>query len=94
MRALVTNPILALQIALGVLTAVFVVGWSAAVRAIRRGPALEPSPATDTRFPDAPGIVIWRGDGLLRHPRGGLVRAHDLALPPLRLVPDRTSPAR
>ena len=58
MRALVTNPILALQIALGVLTAIFVVGWSAAVRAIRRGPALEPSPATDTRFPDAPGIVI------------------------------------
>jgi hypothetical protein len=34
------NPILALQGALGALTAVFIAGWSAAVVALRRVPAL------------------------------------------------------
>ena len=44
------NPILALQAALGVLTALFVAGWTAAVVAVRRGPAA-PSPATEAGVP-------------------------------------------
>ena len=92
MRALVTNPILALQIALGVLTAIFVVGWSAAVRAIRRGPALEPSPATDTRFPDAPGIVIGAVTNFFDTLGIGSFATTTAAFRALRLVPDRVIP--
>ena len=86
------NPILALQGALGALTAVFVAGWSAAVIAVRRAPAAAPSPATDTRFP----TLIEMGIGALTNffdalgigsfaPTTALFRL-------LRLVPDRIIP--
>ena len=52
------NPILALQGALGALTALFVAGWSAAVVAARRSPAATASPATDMRFPSLTEIGI------------------------------------
>ena len=45
------NPILALQAALGVLTAIFVAGWTAAVLKVRRAPGVAPSPATDAGAP-------------------------------------------
>jgi uncharacterized membrane protein YfcA len=46
------NPILALQTALGVLTAVFIGGWSAAIVAVRRAPGASPSPAADAGAPN------------------------------------------
>jgi uncharacterized membrane protein YfcA len=52
------NPILALQGALGALTALFIAGWSAAVVAVRRSPPPTPSPATDVRFPTLTEIGI------------------------------------
>ena len=45
------NPILALQAALGVLTAIFVAGWTAAVLKVRRAPGVATSPATDAGAP-------------------------------------------
>jgi len=45
------NPITALLATLGVLTAVFVTGWTRAVMAARRQPSSDQSPATDTRPP-------------------------------------------
>jgi uncharacterized membrane protein YfcA len=51
------NPILALQTALGVLTGIFIFGWTAAVTTVRRaaGPA---APATDVRPPTPTQIGI------------------------------------
>ena len=52
------NPILALQTALGVLTAVFVAGWSAAIAAVRRTPGTDGSPAADVGAPTATQVGI------------------------------------
>ena len=52
------NPILALQGALGALTAVFVAGWTAAVLKVRRAPGVAPSPATDAGVPSLIQIGI------------------------------------
>jgi uncharacterized membrane protein YfcA len=47
------NPITGLLTALGVLTAVYVGGWSKAIREARADRRAADSPATDARFPDA-----------------------------------------
>jgi uncharacterized membrane protein YfcA len=52
------HPITALMSALGVLTAVYVAGWARAVMAVRSLGQREPSPSTDTRFPNLFHIAI------------------------------------
>ena len=52
------NPILALQAALGVLTAIFVAGWTAAVLKVRGAPGVAPSPATDAGAPTLIQVAI------------------------------------
>ena len=70
------NPILALQAALGIVTAVFVGGWAAAVAAIRRAPQAPIVPATDARA-GWNRHRYWRTHQFLRHARHRLVRDDD-----------------
>jgi uncharacterized membrane protein YfcA len=86
------NPILALQTALGALTAVFILGWSAAVVAIRRAPALEPSPATNTRFPGPSEIGIGAVTNFFDTLGIGSFATTTAAFRALRIVPDRVIP--
>jgi uncharacterized membrane protein YfcA len=85
------NPILALQGALGALTAVFVAGWTAAVVAVRRGPT-SPSPATDTRFPTLPEIGIGALTNFFDTLGIGSFATTTALFRFLRLVPDRIIP--
>jgi uncharacterized membrane protein YfcA len=86
------NPIIALQTALCVLTAVFVAGWWAAVGAIRRVPALEPSPATDARLPSPMEIGIGAVTNFFDTLGIGSFATTTAAFRALRIVPDRVIP--
>jgi uncharacterized membrane protein YfcA len=86
------NPILALQGALGALTALFVAGWSAAVVAARRGPATAPSPATDARFPTPGEIGIGAVTNFFDTLGIGSFATTTAFFRFLRLVPDRIIP--
>ena len=85
------NPILALQIALGVLTAVFVVGWSAAVRAIRRAPAPR-LPRHGHPLPRRAEIGIGAVTNFFDTLGIGSFATTTAAFRALRLVPDRVIP--
>jgi uncharacterized membrane protein YfcA len=52
------NPISGLLIALGVLTAVYGVGWGSLLVHARRDRSASPSPATDVRFPNVVQLVV------------------------------------
>ena len=52
------HPITALMSALGVLTAIYIAGWTRAVVAVGSLGRREPSPATDARFPTPPMIGL------------------------------------
>jgi uncharacterized membrane protein YfcA len=52
------HPITALMSALGVLTAIYIAGWTRAVVAVRSLGRRESSPATDARFPTPPMIGL------------------------------------
>ena len=52
------HPITALMSALGVLTAIYIAGWTRAVVAVRSLGRRETSPATDARFPTPPMIGL------------------------------------
>ena len=52
------NPITALLVALGALTALFAAAWARAVAAARRSRDAEANPATDARFPTATQIGV------------------------------------
>jgi len=86
------NPILALQAALGALTAVFVAGWSAAVVAVRRSPPAAPSPATDARFPTLTEIGIGALTNFFDTLGIGSFATTTALFRFLRLVPDRIIP--
>jgi uncharacterized membrane protein YfcA len=85
------NPIVALQAALGALTAVFVAGWSAAVVAVRRT-AAAPSPATDVRFPTPIEIAIGTVTNFFDTLGIGSYATTTAVFRALRLVPDRFIP--
>ena len=85
------NPILALQGALGALTALFLAGWSAAVVAVRRGPAA-PSPATEARFPTLIEIGIGAVTNFFDTLGIGSFATTTALFRVLRLVPDRIIP--
>jgi len=86
------NPILALQGALGALTALFVAGWSAAVVAARRGPAATSVPATDTRFPSLTEVGIGALTNFFDTLGIGSFATTTALFRFLRLVPDRIIP--
>jgi uncharacterized membrane protein YfcA len=86
------NPILALQTALGVLTAVFAAGWSAAIVAVRRTPSIEPSPATDARFPTPMQIGIGAITNFFDTLGIGSFATTTAMFRALRIVPDRVIP--
>jgi uncharacterized membrane protein YfcA len=85
------NPILALQGALGALTALFIAGWSAAVVSVRRS-AAPPSPATDTRFPTLTEIGIGTVTNFFDALGIGSFATTTALFRFLRLVPDRIIP--
>jgi len=88
----VINPIFALQMALGVLTAAFVAGWWAAVKAIRRAPAAEASPAADARVPSPTEVGIGAVTNFFDALGIGSFATTTAAFRALRLVPDRVIP--
>jgi uncharacterized membrane protein YfcA len=92
--ALTISPILALQMALGLLTAVFLAGWWTAVHALRRAPVPAPdaSPAADTRFPGATDIGIGAATNFFDTLGIGSFATTTAAFRALRLVPDRVIP--
>ncbi len=86
------NPIVALQTALGVLTAVFVTGWSSAVMAIRRAPRVDASPATDAGAPTAVQVGIGAVTNFFDTLGIGSFATTTAIFRALRVVPDRVIP--
>lgn len=86
------NPILALQTALGALTAVFIAGWAAAIIAIRRHPAAETSVATDAGAPTAAGVGIGAVTNFFDTLGIGSFATTTAIFRGLRSVPDRVIP--
>jgi uncharacterized membrane protein YfcA len=86
------NPLLALQTALGVLTAIFVGGWYAAVRAVRSTATVEPSPATDVGAPTGTQIGIGALTNFFDTLGIGSFATTTALFRFLRTVPDRIIP--
>ena len=86
------NPILALQAALGIVTAVFVGGWAAAVAAIRRAPQTAIVPATDARMPGGTDIGIGALTNFFDTLGIGSFATTTALFRAFRLVPDRFIP--
>src|SRR3954470_22232450 len=86
------NPILALQTALGVLTAVFVAGWSAATVAIRRAPRAYASPATDVGGPSGIQVGIGAVSNFFDTLGIGSFATTTAIFRALRVIPDRFIP--
>jgi uncharacterized membrane protein YfcA len=86
------NPILALQSALGVLTAVFVAGWSAAVIAVRRAPRGDASPATEPGGPTGAQVGIGAVTNFFDTLGIGSFATTTAIFRALRIVPDRFIP--
>jgi uncharacterized membrane protein YfcA len=86
------NPILALQTALGVLTAVFVAGWSAAMVAIRRAPRTDASPATDVGGPTGVQVGIGALSNFFDTLGIGSFATTTAIFRALRVIPDRFIP--
>jgi uncharacterized membrane protein YfcA len=86
------NPILALQAALGVLTAIFVAGWTAAVLKVRRAAGVAPSPSTDARVPTPIQIGIGAVTNFFDTLGIGSFATTTALFRFLRTVPDRIIP--
>jgi uncharacterized membrane protein YfcA len=86
------NPILALQTALGVLTAVFAAGWSAAVIAVRRSRGTDASPATDAGLPSGTQVGIGAVTNFFDTLGIGSFATTTAIFRALRILPDRFIP--
>src|SRR4051794_14830021 len=86
------NPIVALQTALGVLTAVYLAGWSAAIVAIRRTPRTDASPATDVGAPTAIQMGIGAVSNFFDTLGIGSFATSTAIFRALRVIPDRFIP--
>jgi uncharacterized membrane protein YfcA len=86
------NPILALQTALGALTAIFIVGWTAAVLKVRRTAEGAPSPSTDARVPTLIQLGIGAVTNFFDTLGIGSFATTTALFRFLRLVPDRVIP--
>jgi uncharacterized membrane protein YfcA len=86
------NPILVLQAALGTLTTVFLVAWTAAVVGVRRLPGRDLSPATDARVPTGTHVGIGALTNFFDTLGIGSFATTTALFRALRLVPDRIIP--
>ena len=86
------SPLLALQTALGVLTAVFVYGWTAAAGTIRRGRAADAAPATDVGPPNGTQVGIGALTNFFDTLGIGSFATTTALFRFLRMVPDRVIP--
>jgi uncharacterized membrane protein YfcA len=86
------NPILALQTALGVLSAVFVAGWSSAIVAVRRQPAVPDSPATDAGAPSIMQMGVGALSNFFDTLGIGSFATTTAIFRAVRMVPDRFIP--
>jgi uncharacterized membrane protein YfcA len=85
------NPIAALLVALGALTAVFVGAWAKVVAAVRGG-AGAPAPATDARFPSPLSIGVGAITNFLDTLGIGSFATTTAMFRAFRMVPDRIIP--
>jgi uncharacterized membrane protein YfcA len=85
------NPIAALLVALGALTAVFVGAWARVVAAVRGG-AGAPAPATDARFPAPLSIGVGAITNFLDTLGIGSFATTTAMFRAFRMVPDRIIP--
>ncbi|MBA2303117.1 MAG: sulfite exporter TauE/SafE family protein [Acidobacteria bacterium] len=86
------HPITALMSALGVLTAVYIAGWTRAVSAVRSLGTRELSPATDARFPTPPMIGLGFVTNFFDALGIGSFATSTAAFRLLKMVPDRVIP--
>jgi uncharacterized membrane protein YfcA len=86
------NPITGLLTALGVLTAVYLVGWSKAVRDARATANAPDSPATDGRFPDAAQLATGAVTNFFDTLGIGSFATTTAAFRLRKMVPDRLIP--
>ena len=86
------NPITGLLSALGVLTVVFIAGWTKAVMAARRVPAATQGPATDSRFPTPVQIALGAVTNFFDALGIGSFATSTAAFRFLKMVPDRIIP--
>ena len=86
------SPLLALQTALGVLTAVFVYGWTAAAGTVRRGRAVDAAPATDVGPPNGAQVGIGALTNFFDTLGIGSFATTTALFRFLRMVPDRVIP--
>ena len=86
------NPLIALQTALGALTAVFITGWASAVLALRRVGSVEPSPATDARWPTPFQLAIGAVTNFFDTLGIGAFATTTALFRFTRMVPDRLIP--
>ena len=85
------NPIVALQAALGILTAIFIAGWSAAVAKVRTS-AAEPSPATDAGAPTPAQVGIGAVTNFFDTLGIGSFATTTAFFRFLKIIPDRVIP--
>jgi len=86
------NPILALQAALGALTAIFIVGWTATVLRVRRTAEDASSPSTDARVPTPIQLGIGAVTNFFDTLGIGSFATTTALFRFIRLVPDRVIP--
>jgi uncharacterized membrane protein YfcA len=86
------HPITALMSALGVLTAIYIAGWTRAVMAVRSLGARVPTPSTDVRFPNAIQILLGAVTNFFDALGIGSFATTTAAFRFLKMVPDRVIP--
>lgn len=86
------NPIFALQTALGILTAAFLVGWTAAIMAVRGTPRADDSPATDVAVPTGAQVGIGALTNFFDTLGIGSFATTTAIFRAFRIVPDRFFP--
>ncbi len=86
------NPIHVLQTALGVLTAIFVGGWSATIVELRRNKPADQSVATDARPPTAASLAVGAVTNFFDTLGIGSFATTTALFRALQMVPDRVIP--
>ena len=86
------HPITALMSALGVLTAIYIAGWTRAVMAVRSLGSREPTPSTDARFPNPLQIGLGFVTNFFDALGIGSFATSTAAFKFLKMVPDRIIP--
>ena len=86
------HPITALMSALGVLTAIYIAGWTRAVMAVRSLGSREPTPSTDARFPTPTTIGLGAVTNFFDFFGIGSFATTTAVFKLLKMVPDRIIP--